>query len=166
MEKVKCLHCGTDNPENYKYCSNCGYELPKTVTENVDSKSQQLEKNKTDKKKKIVELIVGAIFFGVSYFAVQQLFFKPPSLDKAMMEMVSEINKSCPIMIDQETRLDNAITLPKNIFQYNYTLVNIEKATTDTVEMRKFLEPIIINNMKTNPQRKCQRDHQTPLNYY
>ncbi len=116
--------------------------------------------------KKALVVIVWAITFGLSYFAVQQLFFKAPPLDKIMMGVADEINKTCPFMVDSETRLDNAISFPKNVFQYNYTLVNIEKASTDTLEMREYLEPTITNYVKTNPQMKFQRDSKTTINYY
>ena len=162
MEKVKCTHCETENPIRNKYCFNCGYELPKIAAEDPVIQT----KPKARKRKKPLEIIVFVIVFGLSYFAVQQLFFKVPSLDKAMTKMASEINKTCPMMVDQETRLDNVVTFPKNILQYNYTLIDVEKANADTVAMRKFLEPRIINNVKTNPQMKFQRDHQTTLNYY
>lgn len=163
MEKVKCVHCGHDNPERNKYCFNCGYELPKIPRENSEPAIQE---PKAGKRKKMLEYIVGIIFFGLSYFAVQQLFFKVPPLDKAMTEMASEINKTCPMMIDQETRLDNVMAYPKNIFQYNYSLINVEKAAVDTAEMRNILEPQIVNTVKTSPQMKFQRDHRTTLNYY
>jgi ribosomal protein L37E len=166
MDNVKCTHCGTDNPVRYKYCSSCGYELPKITAENFDSTIQQPKKERTNGGKKTLGFIVGVIAFGLSFFAVQQLFFKAPPLDKAMMQIASEINKTCPIMIDSETRLDNTISLSKNIFQYNYTLVNIDIATTDTVGMRKYLEPTITNYVKTSPQMKFQRDHETTINYY
>lgn len=166
MEKVNCTTCGTGNPENYKYCFSCGYELPKITTENLDNTNQQPTREKTNKGKKILSFVVFIIVFGLSYFAVQQLFFKVPSYDKAMMEIASEINKSCPIMVDAETRLDNTVALPKNVFQYNYTLINIEKASVDTVDIRNSLEPTIINYVKTNPQMKTQRDLKTIINYY
>ena len=69
-------------------------------------------------------------------------------------------------MIDAETRLDNAIALPGNVFQYNYTLIHIEKATADPEEMRNLIGPTIINYVKTNPQMKPQRDLKTTINYY
>ena len=62
---------------------------------------------------------------------VQQFAFDKPTFDKVMMESASELNKSCLVMVDKDTRLDNVIALPDNIFQYNYTLVNIEKKTLD-----------------------------------
>ena len=123
MEKIKCTNCGTDNPEKNKYCSDCGYELPKTITENLNSTVQQPKRKKEVDVKKIRGYIFGIIAFGISYFAVQQLFFKVPPLDKAMMEMASEINKTCPIMVDSETRFDNAVSLSKNVYYCNYDLL-------------------------------------------
>lgn len=166
MGKVKCTTCGTENPGNYKYCSNCGYELPKIKVEIPDNTIQQPTSEKTNKGKKILLFVVFITVFGLSYFAVQQLFFKTPSYDKVMMGIASEINKSCPITVDAETRLDNAIALPNNVFQYNYTLVNIEKTSANMVEMRNYLEPTIINFVKTNPQMKTMRDIKSTINYY
>lgn len=77
-------------------------------------------------------------------FGVQQLYFKTPSFDKEMMQAASEINKTCPVMIDEQTRLDNTVALPDNSFQYNYTLVNLTKAEINLDTVRKYLEPVII----------------------
>jgi len=165
MDTIKCTHCEENNPIRNKYCSNCGYELPKTVVENVDHPIQP-KPQKTNTRKVVLLVIVYAVAFGLSYLVVQQLFFKTAPLDQTMMAAASEINKNCPLMIDSETRLDNAVSLPQNVFQYNYTLLNIDKASTDTLEMRKYLEPTIINSVKTNPQMKFQRDHKTTINYF
>lgn len=170
MENVICTTCGTENPEHNKYCSNCGYELPKIKTESLSSNIQQPEKEKTirtksNKGKIILGIVVFAIAFGLAYFAFQPLFVKTPLYDKAMMKIASELNKSCPMMIDAETRLDNAVALPGNVFQYNYTLVHIEKATADPEEMRNLMGPRIVNYVKTNPQMKPQRDRKTTINY-
>lgn len=163
MDKVKCTHCQTDNPVNSKYCSRCGYELPKVQTDNLNTPTPQTAPNK--KRLSIKGMIGVAIGVG-TMIAVQQIFFKTPSYDKEMMEVASELNKSCPIMVDEITRLDNTIALPNNTFQYNYTLVNTDKATLDTADMKNYLTPTIINFVKTNPQMKIQRDHKTTVNYY
>jgi len=171
MEKVICTTCETENPVHNKYCSNCGYELPKIQIENLEHTVQQPPKEKTirektNKRKIILGIVVFAFAFGLSYFAVQPLFVKEPLFDKAMMKIASEINKSCPMMIDADTRLDNAVALPGNVFQYNYTLIHLEKATADPEEMRNLIGPTIINYVKTNPQMKPQRDLKTTINYY
>jgi len=166
MDKVTCTHCGTNNPEKNKYCSNCGYELPKIAVEKIDNQDEQLKSKKNISAKKFLGFVFGIIAFGLCYFAVQQLFFKAPQVDKEIMKIANEINKTCPIMIDSETRLDNAISLPGNKLQYFYTLINYGKASIDTLEMRNRLEPIITNFVKTNPQMKFLRDHETTINYY
>lgn len=170
MEKVICTTCGTENPNHNKYCSNCGYELTKVKTESLSSAIRQPAKEKkvgkkTKMWKKTVGIVVLAIALGLAYFAIQPLFVKAPLVDRAMLKIAAEINKSCPRMIDADTRLDNAIALPGNVFQYNYTLIHLEKATADPEEMRNLLGPILVNDVKTNPQMKPQRDRKTTVNY-
>jgi len=165
MEKVNCSNCDTDNPVRNKYCANCGYELPKIVTENLDSTIQQSKRKITDKRKKTLEFIVGAVFFGVSYFAVQQLFFKAPSIDKVLMNTASEINKNCPAMVDEYTRLDNAIALPNGTFEYNYTIINHVKTEINLDTAKKYIEPVLLNRVKTDPDLKFFRDRDVSLIY-
>lgn len=166
MDKKKCTHCDTENPLNFRYCSSCGYELPKINPEDLEKSIPVPVKTKSPVGKRLLAFSIGVVAFVLAYFAVQQVFFQTSMFDKKMMEVAGEINKSCPIMIDAETRLDNAIALPKNVFQYNYTLVNMELAKSDTVQMKKVLEPNITNFVKTNPQMQAQRDLKTTINYY
>jgi len=166
MDKVTCTNCGAGNTSNAKYCSSCGYELPRIIIENTDDMKVNQSNEQKLKKGKLLQTAIGIVVFAISYFVVQQIFFKTPNIDKALMEIASELNKSCPMMVDAETRLDNAIALPPNVFQYNYTLINYDKATVDTLSMKNYLEPTIINFVKSNPQMKYQRDHRTTINYY
>lgn len=165
MEKVNCTSCGMENPTNSKYCSRCGYELPKIKTEIVNEPVQQQVKKTNEKSKKIVGIVAGVIAFGLTYYGVQQLFLKPPSIDKVMMQAASELNKTCPIMIDPYTRLDNAIAMPDNSFQYNYTMVNVGKSEVNIDTIKKSNEPRIINNVKTDPNLKIYRDNKTTMIY-
>ena len=165
MDNVKCTHCGTDNPVRYKYCSSCGYELPKITAENFDSTIQQPKKERTKGGKKTLGFIVGVIAFGLSFFAVQQLFFKAPSIDKVLMNTASEINKTCPVMVDQYTRLDNAIALPNSTFQYNYSIINNDKTEINLDTAKKYIEPVLLNRVKTDPGLKFFRDKDVILIY-
>jgi hypothetical protein len=117
------------------------------------------------KNKNLFGSIIGIVAFGLAYFLVQQVFFKPPSYDELMMKAASELNKSCPIMVDQYTRLDNALALPENAFQYNYTLVDLTKAEVNLDTVRKYIEPGLINNAKTNPDLKIYRDNKITMIY-
>lgn len=124
-----------------------------------------MEPTPDPKKKTNLASIVGMIVGAGAIILVQQFFFKTPSYDEAMVRGASEINKTCPMMVDDETRLDNAAALPNNVFQYNYTLVNFEKATTDVADLEEKVRPSIIGSVKTNPSMKPQRDHGTTLQY-
>jgi hypothetical protein len=116
--------------------------------------------------KQLTGTIVGVIAFFAAYFFVQQLLFKTPGFDKVLMKTASEFNESCPIMIDSETRLDNTIALPSKVFQYNYTLINVEKETFDVIVLKDYLEPNITNSVRTNPDMKIFRDNKVTMNYY
>ncbi|RUT73040.1 hypothetical protein [Ancylomarina longa] len=118
-------------------------------------------KNSSKTVKTVVGLIIG---LGVA-FLVKQFLFTPVSFDKAMMQAASQINESCPIMVDQETRLDNAIALPDNILQYNYTLVKMVKDSIDIAAFQNYMQPMIENNVKTNPDLKMYRDNKTTMAY-
>jgi len=119
-----------------------------------------------EKKKVNVPAVAGAVFGVIVIIGIQQFFFKAPSYDKAMMQAASEINKSCPMMVDKETRLDNAVALPDNVFQYNYTLVNMAKSDLDLVQLEEYMRPNLINTVKTNPDMKVNREHRTTFGYY
>lgn len=114
------------------------------------------------KNKTVISFVVALILIT----SIQQGCSYQMSFDKTMMEAASEFNKSCPIMVDGVTRLDNAIALPDNIFQYNYTLINMGKNSVNIDELTSYLEPIIVNNVKTNPGLKSYRENRVTMVYY
>jgi len=118
-----------------------------------------------DKKKLNLKTIVGLAFGLIVAILVQQYFFKPPSFDKQMMQVASELNKTCPIMVDTETQLDNAVALPEKTFQYNYTLINMYKDSIDIERLEEYLKPVILNTIKTNPDLKSFRDNNVVMSY-
>ncbi len=118
-----------------------------------------------NKKNTIIGVIVGVCMFFVSAYAVQYFFFPKPTFDETMMQVASELNKTCPIMVDNETRLDNAIALPGNIFQYNYTLINMDKERIFIDEIKKYLEPQLVRNISTNPDFKSFRENKVTMSF-
>lgn len=193
MEYLKCNSCGHLNEirtEYQTFCVSCKKKLennfPDWIRMNPEKTFEDFkhlicisekEMNKANTHTKVKKpkglkywigfAVVFAIFSVIGQYggkAISELF-NFNSYDKVMMEVASELNKSCPIMVDSETRLDNTIALPDNVFQYFYTLVNMTKETTDFEFMKTQLEPTIINFVKTNPEMKFQRDHKTTVKY-
>ncbi len=68
-------------------------------------------------------------------------------------------------MVDKETRLDNAVALPNNILQYNYSLINYDKSQVNEAILRKAITPGLVNNVRTNPALKLYRENKTTLAY-
>jgi len=119
----------------------------------------------TTKKSTTVKTIVTVVVAVVVMAAVQQIFFKSPSFDKALMKTAGELNKSCPVMVDQVTRLDNAIAMPGKVFQYNYTLISISKDSIDAKAFEDAMLPNLTNNIKSNPDLKDFRDNKVTMAY-
>ena len=110
--------------------------------------------------------ILGIVLFSLASFFVKQFLNKPPSFDKMLVEIVNELNKICPMTVDSDTQLDNAISKPPNIIQYNLTLINHEKEDLDVLDLKNYLEPNILNNVRTNPDLQTLRDKNVVFDYY
>jgi hypothetical protein len=173
---VFCLNCHKKLDNNYsdwvKLNPDKSFDTYKQLICSTEVIETSKRKTKTTKPKGIKFWIGFAITIAL-FTIIGQLggekfkeLLNKPLYDKAMMEFASELNKTCPIMVDNATRLDNAIALPGNTFQYNYTIVNMVKKSIAIDELKKVVEPTIINFVKTNPEMKFIRDHKTTVNYY
>ena len=176
MDKVICTHCKTENSSKAKYCIECGFELPKIIKEVVPEVQTTV---KPKKKRKYVSLlvIISLIVITLSvlgYFTYQKLVENKVfatienvinTAKNPLQLIANEMNKSCPMMVDEETRLDKVTLQSKTVFQYNYTLINYEKTEIDTVKIKSNLEQNIIQLIKTNPQMEYQRQNKVTMNY-
>ena len=176
MDKVICNHCKTENISKAKYCIECGFELPKIIKEVVPEVQTTV---KPKKKRKYVSLLVIISLIVITLSVLGYLTYQKLVENKVfetienvintaknpLQLIANEMNKSCPMMVDEETRLDK-VTLPsKTVFQYNYTLINYEKTEIDTVKIKSSLEQNIIRLTKTNPQMQYQRENNVTMNY-
>ncbi len=192
MYFLKCNNCGHLNEVKTAYlifCVNCNKKLDNNYsnwqTKNPDKtfddflhliciseedvfKTSQIPKSNRNKGLKywIGFALAFAIFYAVGQFGGEKIagIFRKSSFDKEMIEYANEMNEICPMMVDNVTRLDNVINLPGNIFQYNYTLALV-KDSINIVELKDYIEPNIINGVKTQPQMKILRDNKVTVNY-
>ena len=174
MEKVICTNCGTENVSGNKYCLNCGYKLPIYVAPAVESVSQEPDTFTTrfNKRKGLFGAIFGIILFSLFIFLIKTFLFNPSvlekfktsAIDKALVTFVQEINKNCPIQIDQYTRLDNVKILPGRILKYSYTL-SLNKTDVNADELKNQIEPQLLSSIQTNPQLQIFRMNKTTFVY-
>lgn len=165
MKDKLCNKCGVANSQDAKYCQQCGYEIPI----NTSLKHSETEKNATNTKANSLKTklapVIGALVGFIIVFFIFNKLSSSDSLDKTMTKIANEINKNCPLVVDEHTQLDNTVAMPNNIFKYNYTLVNLEKGSFDEKQLKATIEPNIVNIIKTNPDMEYQRKHKTTLVY-
>jgi hypothetical protein len=167
MGKKHCEKCGTDNLLLAKYCRECGYELPKYAVE----EPAQIPDSKPQKQKKPLALIIGMVV-GVILAAnvptmISKYYSKNKLIDKVLIEYASEYNKSLPMMLDADTRLDNIIAMPNKTVMYNYTIVSadIQQYMPDTLTIKEYMIPRCINISKTNPDMEMFRNNEITQRY-
>jgi hypothetical protein len=114
-----------------------------------------------------IQAMIGAGVTIIALALMQYFFSQSPSVDEMMVKAASEFNKNCPLMVDQLTRIDNVVALPGKKFQFNETIMSLDTTSIGLEEIKKNLEPQIINNVKTNPGLKLFRDKKiTMIHYY
>jgi hypothetical protein len=73
-----------------------------------------------------------------------------PSSDKEVRKFVKGMNKTCPTMVDHETRLDKVLAFADNNLQFNYTLVHMIKDSLPIPRLKSYMEPMIIDKIKNS----------------
>lgn len=161
--KTICSNCHEENELNSKYCSICGFKLP--IIENRSNETKiESKKTTTENKKLNLKTVVGLIVGFIIMFIIIQLLLKP-SFEKQLPEMVSEMNKNCPLKVDEFTTLENIIALPNKTVQYNHTLIGMTKAEVNLDTVKKYVYPGILQKVKSNPGMKIFRDNKVTLVY-
>jgi len=92
--------------------------------------------------------ILGILFLCVVVIvAIQKIFFRT---DREVAKFVKGMNKTCPSMIDPETRLDNVVAFEKNNLQFNYTLIYQIRDSLPIPSLKNYMEPLILNKIKNS----------------
>ncbi len=172
---VFCSHCSKKMPNNYsdwaKKHTDKSFEDFKSICCTTKPNNTPLKKQKNKSKTGLTLLLLLAI--GLATYTIVHVgsskitsLIEAPVMKQIWIKTANEINTNCPLMIDNITRLDNAMYIPKKTFQYTYTLVNMPDSNINTNELKANLEPNVTNFVKTNPDLKMMRDHDMTLKYY
>ena len=131
-----------------------------------------METNNSTNLKKYLPFILGAVVFVIGFFATQHFLSSSEahniSTQESLTSAAVEINKNCPMMVEENTRLENVMSLPNNEFQLSHTLVNVSLTdVSDSLEsMRANLTSDLINNVQSNPDFDVFKENKTTLVCY
>jgi hypothetical protein len=115
--------------------------------------------------KKIMLCVMAAVIGIAVYQFVNHFIFKPPAFESQLIQVASELNKNCPLLLDRDTRLDNAMGGPGKYFTYNYTLIHHVAADLNIVELKQSLIPALINFIRTSEDMQTFRKEKVTLKY-
>lgn len=112
---------------------------------------------------KVINIIYVAI---ISFLLINLMGCTPKNeaTEKFLKLTVLEVNKKCPQMVDEITRLDSTNTKGTTL-NYYYTLLNVNKDMGDFSKVKEQLSSQIVSLVKTNPQMKVFRDNNVTLGY-
>ena len=92
--------------------------------------------------------IAGILFLCIVLtIAVKKVFF---NTDREVVKFVKGMNKTCPTMIDRETRLDKVLTFDNHNLQFNYTLIYQTKDSLPIPALKNYMEPLILEKIKNS----------------
>jgi hypothetical protein len=166
MDKITCPNCGAENLANARYCGRCGNQLPEVKAMPQPDQAKNAKRASDDRRFKSIVIVIGILLFCLVGYSFVRFVIKPTVKSKLMEMQAAEINRDCPVMVDEYTQLDGASVLPDNTFQFNYTLMPIEGAQLDAGKIQNYMEPGIIEHVKTSPDMKIYRDNKMTIIYY
>jgi hypothetical protein len=98
---------------------------------------------------KFLKIFGALLIFVVLFITVKKIFFNS-SADKEVLIFAKEMNKTCPSMVDPETRLDKVIASADNNLQFNYTLIHMIRDSLPITRLKNYMEPVILNEIKNS----------------
>jgi flagellar basal body-associated protein FliL len=131
----------------------------------MDAEKKNIEK-KNSKKKSGGELyLILAVIVILVALLIGQRFYFAKSFDRALAAYVENVNKKCPSMLDEDTRLDNVFVIPGNALQYNYTMVNMVKDSVDVDAFSTKMDAVMLNFVKNDDDFDALKKKLVTINY-
>lgn len=124
-----------------------------------------MQQKTSNKKQNIILLILIGVAIGLAVFFQFYLSENATETNTEITELVAKYSKNCPLTIQEGIRLDS-VTLPREkTVQYNLTLLNTEKETTEIDVVKEEIRKSLISTAKANKGFQIFRDNDYTLNY-
>jgi hypothetical protein len=74
------------------------------------------------------------------------------SLDHTLLRVAAELNKSTPVAVDKDTRLDRISVEPGNHLTYHYTLIRVSSNRASSDAFRRVAQPQLKTRVCESPE--------------
>jgi|GEM_PF-4964693 len=112
----------------------------------------------------IIGTITAIVVGGITSKLVKDFLEKRKPTDVQLNAIASELNKSLPMMIDQDTKLKTTVGI-NGAMKYFYDLVNYSKDDFDTAATKTALQPIVTKSACTNPDSRKLLNSNVDMEY-
>lgn len=117
-------------------------------------------------KRRKVYIFLTLVLLLTTALVVKKFYKRENPYEKQLHLLSEEINRTCPLQVDQRMRLDNTQIVGKNEFRYNFTLTNLEKGSFDEPDLKRHLSDQILNSLKENDGMEVFRAQATKISYH
>ncbi len=83
----------------------------------------------------------------------------------SLEEEIENVNKTCPQMIDEETRLQKVELIHPTKIRYEYVLIHLDRKNVDTTRFKQMLWPGILSAVKLDPGLERFRQNNMYFDY-
>ena len=116
--------------------------------------------------KKIIPIVGALSGFFLATMLIQSIDFRAILLGNPLQKAADEINQSCPIVLDSETRLDRVVATDDNEFEYEYTLVNHSEKDLDINLLEQEMKEKILPFVSDSEDMRQFRDLGTIIRFH
>jgi hypothetical protein len=118
-------------------------------------------------KSRLSAVAIFAVTFAIAFFGTKY-FFSGNSADKELGAIAAEMNRSNPVQVDSETRLESVESLGGAKVRYNFTLVNVDKQTTslDLEELQASIKENAQRILNENAKMEAFRKANVTMQYH
>ena len=85
--------------------------------------------------------------------------------DPSLQETVAELNERCPVVLDEDTRLDAITSEGDHRLTYHFSLVRADRSSIDTAEFRRALWPGLLSNLRVSREMEKLRSDGVIVRY-
>lgn len=108
--------------------------------------------------------IIGGIATGGYYLFVKK-DFKKVYVENQLIKSVQEANRNCPVMVDEDSRLEGVMYREGPELEYRYTLINLLAEEYDASLAQRIVEESIIDNIKKDESLAFAKSNQVTFTY-
>jgi hypothetical protein len=127
--------------------------------------------------KKIMPIALGVVVFVLAFFATRHFLSSPSgeateevvvSTEEALMNAANEMNDRCPVMMGDDTRLENVSYTPDQVLQLSHTMINLRLAEIqgDVESMKETTRESRLQSVKEDDELAIFRENGVDISFY